>query len=107
MKKMTIADLDIYLKNTSIRNISFKTKNQKWFDDFGIFPVQVLTFPKIEVCVNPNCVMLHDTDSHIHFNNLKYASVEEGSPGGGIVIVLTGEDFYHPEQDVEYYLTAG
>lgn len=107
MKKMTIADLAIYLKRAPAREYSFHTSGQKWFDDFGIYPVQRLKFTGIEICVNPNCVMLYDADSRMTFSNLKYAYVGEENPFGDRTIILVGEDFYHDGKDVEYCLITG
>ena len=78
-KQMKPWEFKQYLADHKPQQVKFSSDSQKWFDHLGVAPTCCLSFPFIDVGINPTYIRMFDSTNTnwVCFEGVKYVSVEK------------------------------
>jgi len=91
---MTVHEFANYLKGTEVKEVSFRSALQDWYDPASTLQF-TLTFAGISVFENPNSIYLHDaTKTNIMvLPHATYIYVENNRPDGCLIVRIISSTY--------------
>ena len=86
-KRITLEEFEAYCVEKPPKDVSFYTKDQKWFSPFGSM-ICSLTFPTIVAAPTMHAVAVKSEWGHIYFDHVEFVMIERRKPERGDVAHL-------------------
>lgn len=103
MEKMTVYELQSFLKQHRPRQVVFLSDNQPW-DSIGL-PLRLhLSFPVILTALNPNAILLKNGVNTLSMNNVTNVEKCDGPAGFGTVLNIFCRNYADGADEVCYTL---
>jgi len=84
MKKMMPLEFKRYLAEHTPKSVRYDFDAQNWFDPLGVCHTFRMSFPQIDVWVNPTRIRIFNPKerNYICFEDVKYVQVDQSLDGG-------------------------